>query len=167
MKNIKRENGNVVIIAMIFVGIFMVVLLFVSAVFMSNVNSILHSVKTDMYTINKSAIMAVNKNKANVDKFEYDEREYKRYFSQMLKKNYDLNDNFENNDNLIRKLEIKEYVILEKERKDGYTNERCEDTTLHTVVKVKIKPVIMQHVFENIFTYTIHEDVNLNMVKIK
>ena len=75
MKNIKRENGNVVIIAMIFVGIFMVVLLFVSAVFMSNVNSILHSVKTDMYTINKSAIMAVNKNKANVDKFEYDERE--------------------------------------------------------------------------------------------
>ena len=53
MKNIKRENGNVVIIAMIFVGIFMVVLLFVSAVFMSNVNSILHSVKTDMYTINK------------------------------------------------------------------------------------------------------------------
>ena len=52
-------------------------------------------------------------------------------------------------------------------RKDGYTNERCEDTTLHTVVKVKIKPVIMQNVFENIFTYTIHEDVNLNMVKIK
>ena len=91
MKNIKKDNGNVVIIAMIFVGIFMVVLLFVAAIFMSNVNSILHSVKTDMYTINKSAIMAVNKNKANVDKFEYDEREYKRYFSQMLKKNYDLN----------------------------------------------------------------------------
>ena len=85
----------------------------------------------------------------------------------MLKKNYDLNDNFENDDNLIRKLEIKEYVILEKERKDGYTNARCDDTTLHTVVKVKIKPVIMQDVFENIFTYTIHEDVNLNMVKIK
>lgn len=167
MRKIKRENGNVVIIAMIFVGIFITIILFIGAVFMSNVNSILHSVKTDMYTINKSAIMAVNKNRANIDDFEYDEKEYKKYFSQMLKKNYDLNDYYENKEKLITKLEIIEYTIYPKGKKDNFTKEKCDDATLHTIVKIKMKPIIMTKMFEDIFTYTIHEDVNLNMVKVK
>lgn len=167
MRKIKRENGNVVIIAMIFVGIFITIILFIGAVFMSNVNSILHSVKTDMYTINKSAIMAVNKNRANIDDFEYDEKEYKKYFSQMLKKNYDLNDYYENKEKLITKLEIIEYTIYPKGKKDNFTKEKCDDATLHTIVKIKMKPIIMTKMFEDIFTYTVHEDVNLNMVKVK
>lgn len=167
MRKIKREKGNVVIIAMIFVGIFITIILFIGAVFMSNVNSILHSVKTDMYTINKSAIMAVNKNRANIDDFEYDEKEYKKYFSQMLKKNYDLNDYYENKEKLITKLEIIEYTIYPKGKKDNFTKEKCDDATLHTIVKIKKKPIIMAKMFEDIFTYTVHEDVNLNMVKVK
>lgn len=164
---IKNKNGNVVIVAMIFVGIALVIMMLIIAIFMSSINSVLHGVKTDMYTINKSAILAVNKNRANVDDFSYNEREYKKYFSEMLKKNYNLNDDFKNENGLITKIQIEEYKIYEKGKKDGYNDNKCDDRTIHTVLKVKMKPIILSSLLEEIFTFTIHEDVNMNMVQTK
>lgn len=161
----KKENGNVIVIAMIFIAIVISIFVFIIAIFMSNVNGILYGVKTDMYLINKSAVVAINKNKGNVDVFSYNKKEYEKYFKESLMKNYDLNENLENNNKLIKKIEIEEYDIYQKGKKDKFTNQKCDDIMIHTVVKVKIKPIIMPHILENIFTFEIHEDVNLNMVK--
>ena len=59
-------------------------------------------------------------------------------------------------------------TILELIRQeDNFNNQKCDDNTIHTVITVKIKPIILKKELENIFTFKIHEDVNLNMAKIK
>ena len=161
----KKQNGNVVVISMIFIAITIAIFMFIIAVFMSNVNGILYGVKTDMYLINKSAVIAVNKNYANVDNFTYNQKEYKKYFKESLIKNYDLNDNLENKDKLIKKIIIEDYKIYKKGTKDEYTGEKCDDITIHSVITIKIKSIILSKVLEDVFTFKIHEDVNLNMYK--
>lgn len=161
----KKQNGNILTISMIFIAIIISIFMFVIAIFMSNVNGIIYGVKIDMYTINKSAITAVNKNQASVDNFTYHKGEYKKFFKELLMKNYNLNEELENKNGLIKKVEIEEYEIYKKGQKDNYTKEKCEDITIHTVIKVKIKPIILSKILENIFTFKIHEDVNLNMAK--
>ena len=165
MDNMKNQNGNILTIAMIFIAIIISIFIFIIAIFMSNVNGIIYGVKTDMYTINKSAVVSVNKNQANVDKFTYSQNEYKKYFEEVLRKNYKLNENLENKNGLIEKIKIEEYKIYKKGEKDNFTKEKCDDVTIHTVVTIKIKPIILSQMLEDIFTFKIHEDVNLNMVK--
>lgn len=162
-----NQNGNVVIISMLFIGIAIVIFIFVIAIFMSNINSMLYGVKTDMYTINKAAVISVNKNQANIDKFTYNEKEYKKVFTELLKENYDLDDNLKNENGLISKVSIEEYKIYKEGQKDNFTNNKCDDAIIHTVLEVKIKPIILRSALEDIFVFTIHEDVNLNMAKTK
>lgn len=162
-----NQKGNIVIISMLFLGIAILIFVFIIAVFMSNINSILYGVKTDMYTINKVAVLSVNKNRANIDDFTYNEREYKKVFTKLLKENYDLDDNYENKNGLISKIKIEEYKIYTEGQKDNFSNLKSDDTVIHTVLEVKVRPIILRSVLEDIFTFTIHEDVNLNMVKVK
>lgn len=161
----KNQKGNILTIAMIFIAIIISIFIFIIAIFMSNVNGIIYGVKTDMYTINKSAVVSVNKNQANVDNFTYYKNEYKKYFEEALRKNYNLNENLENKNGLIKKIIINEYEIYREGQKDNFTKARCDDTTIHTVITIKIKPIILSKMLENIFTFKIHEDVNLNMAK--
>ena len=164
-RKLSKENGNIFLISMVFIAISLCIFIFVIAIFISNVNSILYGVKTDMYIINKSAVMSVNKNQANVDSFKYDEKELKKFFIESLKKNYDLNDELENKNGLITKLEIEDYEIYKKGKIDKFTNIKCDNRVIHTVVKVRVRPIILKSVLEDIFVFTIHEDVNLNMAK--
>lgn len=162
---IKSDNGSVAIISMIFIAIALIIIMFIITIFMSSVNSALHGIKTDMYTINKSAILSVNKNKANIDNFDYNKKEYKKYFLEMIKKNYNLNENLKNEEGLIQKIEIKEYEIYKKGTRDNFTDEKCDDVTIHTVLEIKLKPIIMSELLKDKFNFILHEDVNLNMAK--
>lgn len=158
------KKGNVLIIGVIFIAIAIVIFAFIIAVFMSHINSVLYSIKLDMYSMNKSAVIAVNKNIANTDKFSYNKDAYKKEFMKLLIENYKLDDNFSNEDKLITHISVEEYEVYNKNKKDSFTKKRCDDRTIHTVIKVKIKPIILKEFLENIFCFTIHEDVNLNMV---
>ena len=159
-----NNKGNVLRIGIVFVAIAIVIFTFVIAVFMSHINSVLYSVKLDMYSMNKSAVIAVNKNKANTDRFSYNKNAYKDEFVKLLIKNYELDDNFSNEDKLITHISIEEYEVYNKNKKDNFTKKRCDDRTIHTVLKVKVRPIILKEFLEDIFCFTIHEDVNLNMM---
>ena len=160
------KNGNVIIVAMIFVAISIVIILLVAAIFMSHVNSILYRIKLDMYTMNRSAIIAVNKGNASIDRFTYHKETYRKNFEEELKRAYKLNDAMENEQQLIQKMRILQYEIYEKGKKDQFTKEKCDDRVIHTVIEVKMHRIILPKYFEKIFTFTIHEDINLNMVNI-
>lgn len=156
------KDGNVLIVAVFIVAIFVIMLFFIATLFMNHVNSILYTFKLEMYSINKSAVFAVNKGRSSIDDFSYNKNVYKKYFENELKREYDLNKEFKNNEKLIKSVEILEYEIFSKKDKDTYTNKKCENQVIHTVVKLKIKPIILSDFLENIFTFVIHEDVNLN-----
>lgn len=156
------KKGNVLIIATIFIAIAIVIILFIAVIFMSHVNSILYNVKTEIYSMNKSAIIAVNKNETSIGNFSFNKKAYKEYFENVLKENYKLDNNFRNKEKLISSVKIVEYDIYEKGKKDHFTDKKCEDRMIHTVLEIKMKPIIMQKFFEKIFTFEIHEDVILN-----
>ena len=157
------KQGNVLVIAMIFVAICMVVILFIAAIFMSHVNSILYHLKLEMYSINQSAILSVNKNSTSIDNFSYHPKTYRTYFEKALKENFHLNDQLENRDNLIEYVKIIEYDMIENGKRDPFTKEKCDGRKIHTVIEVKIKPIILRQFFEKVLIFQIHEDVNLNL----
>lgn len=159
----KNQNGNVLTIGLIFIAIAIIIFMFVIAVFMSHINSILYNIKLDMYSMNKTAIIAVNKNKANIDNFSYNKNVYKEEFIKLLKSNYNLDDNLKNDDKLITKIDVVEYEIYEDKKKDSYTGNKADGRVIHTVLKIKIKPIILKSVLENLFVFDVHEDVSLNL----
>lgn len=161
------KKGNVLIIAVIFIAICMMIILFISVIFMSHVNSLLYNLKLEMYSINKAAIIAVNKVRTSIDDFSYNARDYKNHFQDLLRKSYDLNNEFENKDKMIESIKILEYEIYEIGEKDSYTGVNVDDRVIHTVLEIKVKPIIMKKVFEKIFVFKLHEDVNLNLLKVE
>ena len=164
MKN-RNENGNVMLVSVLFIAAILIIFVFIISIFISQVNSTLYRIKTEMYSINRNGIIAVNKNLANTGKLSYSEKEYKKYFINSLKENYKLDENLENKNGLVERIEIKEYKILNKRAKDSYTNERVDNVTLHTVLEIEIKPIIMKEFLDEVFIFDIHEDVVLNGVK--
>lgn len=166
MKILKNQNGEILSIAMIFVAIVIIIFVFIIAIFMNHINSILYNFKLDMYMLNRSAIISINKIEGSIDKFSYNKKSYEEEFLKLMKHNYELDENLENNNKLISKIEIVEYDIYVDNEKDSYTNKRCDGRVLHTVINLKIKPIILRSVLEPFFTFTIHEDVALNSMVI-
>lgn len=162
---VDNQKGDVLTITLIFVAIALIIFTFVIAIFMSHINNVLYNLKIDMYSMNKSAIIAVNKYSTSIDRFSYNIEAYKEEFIKFLKSNYNLNDELSNSEKLITSIEIKEYAIYERGHKDQYTDEICDVRTIHTVLKVKIKPIILKSILEDIFVFTIHEDVALSSMK--
>ena len=159
---ILNKKGNVLIFSTFFVAIALVILLFILMIFVSEVNSLIYNIKLDMYSINKSAIISVNKGITSREKFSYDEKTYKDYFVKMLKANYNLDDNLKNEEGVVESVKIIEYDIYVSGEKDTYINNKVDDITIHSVIEVKIKPIILSKILENIFIFEIHEDVVLN-----
>ncbi len=160
------NDGNALIIATIFMAILLIILLFAMAIFMSHVNNILYNFKLDMYSIARSGIIAVNKNQANTGNFTYDTKTYKKEFEKSLKENYELNDDFENDEKLISNIKIVEYKIYKNGEKDSFTKSKVNNRVLHIILKVQIKPIIFREFLEKFFVFTIHEDVNMNIVDV-
>ena len=158
----KNNSGEVITASVIFLAIAIVICLLVITVFVAHINSILYNFKLEMYSLNRSAIIAVNKNKANVDNFSYNAQVYEKEFVNLLKSNYELDDNLKNKNKLISGIEIIEYKIYNARSKDSFSKKNLQDRTIHVVLRVKIKPIILKKLFDNIFVFTIHEDVALN-----
>jgi hypothetical protein len=161
----KNEKGNALIVSGIFLVIFLTIFIFLIAIFLGHVNSLLYSIKVDMFSINRSAIIAVNKNKGNIDILSYDKKDYKKFFEENLKVNYNLNDKFSNKEKLISEILIIDYDIISKGKKDNFTKKKVGNTVIHTVMQVKIKPIIFADMLDDVLTFKIHEDVNLNLLK--
>ena len=159
-----HKNGNVLIFSVFLIAAVLVIFLFIMLIFMSEVNAYLYNFKLDMYSINKSAIIAVNKGITSRESFSYDSKTYQEYFEEMLKKNYKLDENLENTNGVVQAVTILEYNIVETGKKDGYTKRKLKDNTIHSVIKIKVKPIFSIKQLERLFTFEIHEDVVLNVL---
>lgn len=160
------KKGNILIFSVFFMAIIITILLFIILIFVSQVNSLLYNIKLDMYSINKSAIISVNKGITSRNHFSYDKEEYKEYLKDMLRKNYNLDEKLENKNGIVQRATILEYEIYSPGKKDKYSNTKVKDRTIHSVIEVKIKPIILESILEKYFIFEIHEDVILNTIKI-
>lgn len=161
----KNKNGNIMLVSILFVMAILIIFVFIMSVFIGQVNNMIYRVKTEMYMFNRDGIIAVNKNIANQGKVSYSEKEYKKQFIKSLQKNYKLDENLESDTGLIEKIRIKEYKILKENQKDAFTKKKVGDVTLHTVIELEVKPIIMPEFLDEVFIFDVHEDVVLNGVK--
>ena len=159
---LKSKTGNAFIISIFFVAIIICIFAFIMAIFVGETNSLLHNIKLDMYSINKSAIISVNKGITSREDFDYDKKELKKYFEDLLKKKYKLNDDFKNAEGLVREVEVIQYDILKKGKKDDYSKEKLKNNVIHAVIKVRVRPIFLEDTLKDVFTFYIHEDVSLN-----
>lgn len=153
------------LVSILFVMAILIIFVFIMSVFIGQVNNMIYRVKTEMYMFNRDGIIAVNKNIANQGKVSYSEKEYKKQFIKSLQKNYKLDENLESDTGLIEKIRIKEYKILKENQKDTFTKKKVGDVTLHTVIELEVKPIIMPEILDEVFIFDVHEDVVLNGVK--
>lgn len=161
----KNKKGNIMLVSILFIMAILIIFVFIMSVFIGQVNNMIYRIKTEMYMINRDGIIAVNKNIANQGKISYSEKEYKKQFVKSLQKNYNLDENLESNTGLIEKIRIKEYKILKENQRDTFTKKKVEDVTLHTVIELEVKPIIMPGILDEVFIFDVHEDVVLNGVK--
>ena len=161
-----KKEGNVLIIFTFLMTLVLVIFMFIILIFISEVNSLLYNIKLDMYYINKSAIISVNKGITSRERFSYDKESYKNYFKKMLMANYRLDEELKNTDGFIKQAKILEYDIFLPGNKDKVTNKKVNDITIHSLIEVKIKPIILENILEDVFTFEIHEDVILNTIGI-
>ena len=153
----KGNKGNTFLIIVCFVAVTVIILFFAVAIYFSQINSILYNIKLDMYSINKSAVISINKGKTSREKFSYDKNEYENYFRQLLMKNYNLDSNLKSQTGLVREIKILEYSFKN-------TNRKQTDNTIHSVVRVSLKPLIFEDWLHELFTFNLEEDVALNKV---
>ncbi len=158
----KENSGEILTASVVFFAIAIIICMLVITIFVSHINSVLYNFKLEMYSLNRSAIIAVNKTKTSVDNFSYNIATYKNEFVKLLKSNYELDENLENENKLISGINIVEYKIYNARSKDSFSKKNLQDRTIHMVLEVKIKPIILKSLLENIFVFTIHEDVALN-----
>lgn len=153
------------ICACFWIAIVLIIFIFIVIIFVSQITNLMYNLKTDMYLMNRAAIVAVNRNKGNVDVLSYDVNAYRDSFEDMLKVNYNLDFDFKNDGSIIEKIEILNYEIYKKKDEDSYSNVVCKNDVIHTVLRVKIKPIILKNFFDDFFVFEVHEDVVLNGVK--
>lgn len=161
----KNQNGNIMITSILLILAVLIIFVFIISVFMSQVNNTLYRIKTEIYMFNRDGIIAINKSIASQGILSYSEKVYKEQFIKSLKENYNLNEDLENENGLIERIKIKEYKILDKNKKDSYTKQKVKDVTLHTVIEVELKPIILKNLLDKVFIFDVHEDVVLNGVK--
>ena len=90
----KNSKGEILTISLIFIGIAITIFTFVLTIFMSHINTVLYNLKIDMYSLNRSAIISVNKYHTSIDSFSYNVDTYKHEFTKGLIQNYNLNENY-------------------------------------------------------------------------
>ncbi len=83
----KNNKGNSLMICIFFIVLMLIIFFFIGAVYISEMNSVAYNIKLDMYSVNKSAIIAVDKGITSREKFSYDSKTYKKEIEQLLKKN--------------------------------------------------------------------------------
>ena len=143
----------------------MFLFLFAAAVFMSHVNSVLYTVKVDMFLINRSAILALNRDMEKREISSISRDDYYNYFKKVLQYNYNLDDNLKSGNRLIEQIDILQYEYFTTTTVDNVTGETITEPTIHAEIGVKVTPIVFKNALSNIFYFRIHQDVKVDRIQ--
>lgn len=170
MINVKRlkscrgeTNLLLIIVLMGFSAMFL--FLFAVAVFMSHVNSILYTVKVDMFLINRSAILALNRDIEKREISSISRDDYYNYFKKVLEYNYNLDDNLKSGNRLIEQIDILQYEYFTTTTVDNVTGKTISEPTIHAEIGVKVRPIVFKNALADIFYFRIHQDVKVDRIQ--
>ncbi len=154
-------SAYILIITILFILI--LIILFSSLILFTNVYSVVYNYKIDLYNLNMNSIVTINKNKGSYGVYNYNKEEYLKLFKEDLKKTYNLNDNLENGNKFINKIEIVEYEIYKKGMKDSITGKQINDDTIHVVSNITFNPIVFKFIFKEGCKFKVHNDIKIKL----
>jgi hypothetical protein len=160
-----NKGGTNLLLIIVLMGFsVMILLLFAAAVFVSHLNSLLYTIKVDMFTINRSAILALNREteKGNIDSI--DRNSYYNYFKKVLQYNYNLDSDLRSGNKFIEKIDILQYEYYSNSVVDNVSGKLLTEPTIHTEIGVKVTPIVFGDIFADLFYIHIHQDVKVKRV---
>lgn len=159
----KSGEISVVIIALTVLFILVFLMVFGVCITYINMYSIVYNYKMDLYNLNKSAIMSVNKVEGKFGIYEYNKDRYEEKFLELLKIAYNLNEELKNGNRYIQEVKILEYNIYKSGDVDSCTNKKINEDTIHVVTSITYNPIIFKKLFPNNCTFTIHNDISIKI----
>lgn len=152
--------GLMVFLLLIFMMIFFVI------VSKSTMNMVLHEIRSDLYLINQNAVFAIQKNLMGEDISALYESELEELIAEGMITSWGLNNRLKNGEGLIEEVKIKEVAVLEEGELDTAKNEIVENLMVHTIIKVKVKPVIFKSLLANKSEFEFHTDSSINKISL-
>jgi len=167
MKYIKRLNkGSTAFTVAIVVLLIMILFTFFAViVFKNNVNLVLHNLKNDLYLISRNSIFSIEKNVMGEDVNEIDEYDLKYYISNEIREAWNLGYGLQDGTGIIKSTDILELEVLDVGDEDAINGKKVTCLTVHMVVGVKVKPIILNKIFDDIFYFKLHEDLKLDKLE--
>ena len=167
MRSLRSRKGEANILLIIVLTGFaaMLIFLYAASLFMSHVNQLLYTIKVDMFNINRSAIIALNKEAMNENLNSIDRDDYYNYFKKVLQYNYGMDNNLEAGIRFIEKIDILEYEYYQTGQVDSVTGKTVTEPTIHTQIGVKVKPIVFRSILKDIFYFKVHQDIKVRKIK--
>jgi hypothetical protein len=83
-----------------------------------------------------------------------------------MKQSWGLDGRLQNGQGLIKGAEIKSILILEEGDIDPVDKKSSDSLTVHTVIKVKVKPVIFESLLKNRSEFEFHTDLQIKKINL-
>ncbi len=159
----KKGDMSVYVITLTAIFIIFILIAFSICVLFVNIYSVVYDYKMDLYNLNKSAVISVNKVKGSYGIYEYDKNEYLEKFKEMLIKSYNLDINLKNGSKFIKQIEILEYEIYKNGQTDSITKKHIQNDTIHVVTNITFEPILFKFIFPNNCTFKLHNDISIKL----
>lgn len=159
---LKKENGGIIFPVGIMVFLLLIFLfLFFIVISKSRMNMVLHEIRSDLYMINRNAIFAVQKDLMGEDLTYLYESELEDWIKDGIISSWGLDNKLKNGRGLIQSAKINQVFVLEEGDFDPVKKELSDSLVVHTVIKVKVKPVIFQSLLEDKNEFEFHTDLQI------
>lgn len=166
-KILKEEKGSIMFPVGVMVFLILIFMfLFFIIVSKSTFNMVLHEIRSDLYLINQNAIFAIQKDLMGEDISCLYEGELETLIADGMKQSWELDTRLQNGQGLIRGAEIKNVLVLEAGELDPVDKTLSDSLMVHTVIKVKVKPVIFESLLKDKREFEFHTDLQIKKISL-
>ena len=166
-KILKKEKGSILFPVGVMVFLILIFMfLFFIVVSKSAVNMVLHEIRSDLYLINQNAIFAIQKDLMGEDISCLYEGELETLIANGMENSWGLDSRLKNGRGLIEEAKIKSILVLEEGDLDPVNKELSDSLMVHTVIKVKVKPVIFESLIKDKSEFEFHTDLQIKKIEL-
>jgi len=66
---------------------------------------------------------------------------------------------------IIESADILDLEVLDVDDEDKISGKKVDCLTVHMIIGVKVKPIILNYIFDDIFYFKLHEDLKLDKLE--
>lgn len=157
-----KEKGNITFsVALFAVLVILLLMLFSIIISKSTLNLILHEIRSDLYLVNRNAIFAIQRDLMGEDIESLNEDELEELISKGISISWGLDKKLRNGTGIIKEAKILDIEVLEDGEIDTITKKEIKNFTVHTVIKVKVIPMVFEELVGEKCEFNLHQDIKL------